>query len=627
MNGVIGMIDILLASTLDPEQRRAARTIQRSAEALLTIINDILDFSKVEAGRLELELLDFDLRDLVEDVVELLAPTAREKNLDLVLHLSKDLPKAVRGDAARMRQVLTNLLGNAVRFTETGHVLARVTSLESEGGGHLVKFEVEDTGIGVAADVLPKLFQPFTQADGSMARRYGGTGLGLAIARQLCRLMGGDIGVMSNVGRGSTFWCTAHLSPAAEPPVDRILEGLGGRSVWVIAKSPALRASIAEALSSLGVTPIVGDDAAGTLQRPAVAASAPVACIVDELSATQALAAASRTEAPDRWRFIRLCRSAELPPPAAATTDLSVPVRRWRLASALARALDVAEPSCFQDMSPHGAPPEVRSSARVLLAEDNAINCEVAVTGLEQAGCSVAVARDGREACEMAAGGDFDVVLMDCQMPAMDGFQATREIRRREAEQGRPRIPIIALTANALAGDREHCLAAGMDDFLSKPLRIAELQGAVARWTVKVLRVQKVPEAPQPEAPPAIDPVAIANLRSLDRPGRPSVVERAIRLYLTSVEKEVDELERAIWSKDVSAVRGRAHKLKGSSATLGAQGIADLTAQLERDSAVQAPDQLLGLLVRLRAQLGPVTAALRQEINATRQEDRHVGEA
>jgi CheY-like chemotaxis protein len=372
MNGVIGMTDLLLRTDLTPVQRNCAETVRTSGEALLGLINSVLDFSKIEAGQLALEAVAFDLDTVVARVVAPFHGLTAERGIAIETHVAADVPRRLVGDPHRLSQVLTNLLGNAVKFTEHGQVGLCValapTQVVPEGGPLMLEFEVEDTGPGIPADQQERIFDAFSQADGSTTRRYGGTGLGLAIARQICGLMGGTIGVSSEAGRGATFRFTAGFARQPEP-------------------------------------------------------------------------------APRRPR---------LPPQA------------------------------YHYEPDEDEPTPAMVSAHVLLVEDNRVNLQVGLGMLSRIGCTVETASDGRQALERFAPGRFDLVLMDCQMPLMDGFETTAAIRAREA--GEPRTPVIALTANAIGGDRERCLAAGMDDYLPKPFRLAELRRLVTRWAAAPAR-------------------------------------------------------------------------------------------------------------------------------------------
>ncbi|MBS2020704.1 MAG: response regulator, partial [Deltaproteobacteria bacterium] len=458
MNGVLGMVELLLSTPLSAQQTRIADTIQRSAQGLLAVINDILDFSKVEAGKIELEAITFDVREVTEDVTELLAPTALRKNVDLACVVRGRNVTRV-GDPHRLRQVITNLVGNALKFTERGHVAVRVDATSATE----VVIVVEDTGIGMDEAALARLFTPFTQADGSTTRRYGGTGLGLAIVRRLCEAMGGAVEVSSQPAIGSTFTCRLPLAAPADaapllrgskqPPVRR--------TACIVHSSSVHREALEAILTDLDheTTSLSKLDACASVDPRAVRFDL---CLLEGSSWTQdTIRWLAAQPAFASARFVRLVTAAVAQ--AAAREDLPLPARRSKVARALVTALvPGAHPSVAPAARPlHGPRLE---SVRILLAEDNLINQEVAVAMLEQLGCKVTVVDDGRKAVDMLTAQTFDMVFMDCQMPVLDGMHATREIRRHELERGSVRTPIVALTANALGGDRERCLEAGMDD-------------------------------------------------------------------------------------------------------------------------------------------------------------------
>jgi signal transduction histidine kinase/DNA-binding response OmpR family regulator len=498
MNGVLGMTELLLDTPLDKQQLDYAETIRDSGTSLLAIINDILDFSKVEAGKLELELLDVDLRDTFEDVARLVSIQAHAKGLELTAQIDPHLPHLVKADAGRIRQVLLNLAGNAVKFTAQGEVSLDIRVLESGTDGTRVRCEVRDTGIGIPADRLPSLFSPFTQVDSSTTRRFGGTGLGLSIVRRLVELMGGEAGVESVEGSGSLFWFTARFAPAAnrvQSPAT-IPPSIRGRRVLVVDDNATNRTVLTGQLLTCGVEPVCarGADEALSLLRQAHAANRPYdAALIDHLmpdcDGEQLGRVIVQDERLKSTHLILLTSSgrrgdSELFASIGFAGYLLKPVTQRDLADCLALALASSADSWHLRSQPiltrHALHTQRnRTGQRLLLAEDNLVNQKVACRLLETLGYGVEVASDGLAAVAAWRVRPFDLILMDCQMPQMDGYEAAREIRR--LEQAGRHIPIVALTADAMKGTEENCRAAGMDDYLTKPIDRAKLESCLAR--------------------------------------------------------------------------------------------------------------------------------------------------
>jgi two-component system sensor histidine kinase/response regulator len=474
MNGVLGNLELLGRSRLDPTQARHVELTRRSARMLLAILDDILDLSRIDAGRLSVERAPFDLREVVEDVLSLHRENASRKGLSLSLDIAPRVPRRVVSDPVRISQVLGNLTSNAIKFTERGGVTVRVRCPEETEAEVHLRFEVEDTGPGIEASRLGAIFQPFEQADGSVTRRYGGTGLGLTISQKLTRLLGGETFVESELGRGSTFGFRLRLPVPSEAGTTLDVEpeeDLGSKEAWVLAPSPEARRALVTCLEGLSLSTRSFETVAA-LEEGASQASPPSVGLVDldDVAPSDVARAASAVPRLVGWTRAAAAR----PPEVAALIEGDVdPGATYACLSRLlgGRREVLAEPPS----------PALEDSARVLLVEDNAINREVALAMLETLGCEVETAEDGASAVEAASRGRFDVILMDCQMPGMDGFTATRRIRELEAGRG-PRTPIVALTANAMTGDRERCLAAGMDDFVAKPVELEHLEAKLAAW-------------------------------------------------------------------------------------------------------------------------------------------------
>jgi len=496
MNGVLGMTELLLESGLSPNQRKYAETVQRSGKNLLAIINDLLDFSKIEAGKLELEKADMDLRQTVEDVVELLAERAHAKGLELACSVPADLTTQVRGDPLRFGQVLTNLLGNAIKFTERGSVVIRVACAAESQTQVTLRVEVSDTGVGINPEAQSRIFEEFAQADGSTTRKHGGSGLGLAISKQLVEMMGGEIHVESAPGAGSTFWFTAIFDKQEEPATAAYTMPTGmltGVRALVVESSAVNRSILLSQMSNWGMAnqaAATAEQALGSLAQAAERGVPYDIAIIDLGTPGMdglALAREIRGRAASaNVRMVMLTRrSSDLAEARNAGIDvcLSKPVRQTSLYECLVNLMAGQGHEETARPAPRATPAAQAAAGhgRILVVEDNLINQQVALGMLEARGYKVAVAGNGREAIEAHAQGAFDLILMDCDMPEMDGYEATREIRSRERASGE-HVPIVALTANAMAQDREACLAAGMDDHLGKPFSSATLQSMLERW-------------------------------------------------------------------------------------------------------------------------------------------------
>src|ERR1700716_2256199 len=541
VNGVLGMLELVRHIEPGPKQQYYLDTARRAAETLLGIINGILDISKIESGKIELEQSPFDLRDLVEEVTETFADVAYGKNLELTCTIPASLPTALVGDAGRLRQIMTNLVGNAIKFTEKGEVGLRVEAVEADAGSAFIAFDVTDTGIGIPSDKQRHIFDAFAQADSSTTRRYGGTGLGLSIAKQLCEMMGGSFARTGEPGRGSTFRFTARFGRQSEgtQPVDTGLLLFQGMSVLVVEDNAVRRRNMKDQLSSWGIRVGEAENGAAALAelRTATARNerfelAIVDVDLPDVNGIDLVRSIKADPANAELRLVmRTSRAHEITEigdmRAYVAGSLTKPVRQSALRQCLAMIDGDIEPAAPASALPPPPPPEGVGGARVLLVEDNPVNLEVAVGILESFGCKVETAINGVEALDRYAGGEYGLIFMDCQMPEMDGFEATAEIRKQEAKSDR-RTPIVALTASAIEGDREQCLASGMDDYVPKPFTTDQMRSALVTWlssatrnTTKRDHLTLVASARAPASTPApaptepIDEAVLDNLAQL----------------------------------------------------------------------------------------------------------------
>ncbi|MFO0705733.1 MAG: response regulator [Nitrospira sp.] len=604
MNGVLGMAELLLSTPLTDKQRYLADSVHHSGTALLGVINDILDFSKIEAGKLELEGVEFGLRTTIEEAVELFAEQVSKKGLELTCYIPGHIPDSVIGDPVRLRQILLNLVGNAVKFTESGDVTIQATLLAHEGDRLTLKVEVADTGIGIPPHVQERLFTAFVQADGSTTRRFGGTGLGLAIVKQLVHLMGGNVGVASEPGEGATFWFTVQLDLASQQ-IDRTPAENGflqGTTILVVDDNKTNRYILSAHLTSWGAEVLTAEsgNAALALLHDHAAMQHPIGLAILDIQMPEMdgymLARAIKANPALRQTELLALSSVDRQDGDDPTGEsgfsawLRKPVRQSLLRDWLRRHRGIAGPSPVpQSMTPS---PPAQSVGRVLLVEDNPVNQEVSLGMLELLGYQTTIARDGQQAVSAAATGTYDLILMDCHMPIMDGFTASTRIRERERLMASGHIPIIALTANAMEGDRERCLAAGMDDYLRKPFSQQALGTVLSRWHAPGSRSRKDASGPNSDMPSPVDPTPTPNSSAIDRsawttitalqrPGKPNLLHKSIGLYLTSSQTQLDGLRQALREGNYHAMIVPAHTLKSSSAMLGANRLADLAGQIE----------------------------------------------
>jgi two-component system, sensor histidine kinase and response regulator len=607
MNGVIGSLDLILDSDLADDLRELATIARTSAHDLLAIIDDILDLSKIEADKLDSQTIEFDLAAIVEGVTDIVAVPARHKGLSLSCFVDPRAPSAVRGDARLLRQVLVNLVGNAVKFTDSGEVAIRAEVQPSGENELVVQFSVSDSGIGIPTESLEKLFEPFTQVDGSSTRAHGGTGLGLAISSRLVRLMGGQLGVESTVGQGSTFSFSVpfelpdrSVGPAYAPnPHGRPLR------VLVVEASPSAAETIERYLRAWGMVTTRTTTPAAAIERYNAALEHErfdVAIIAlsqgDETG--PALARELHDRAGDDGVFVIALvdiggRLAEVDtsPEAAQTFDavIAKPIKQSRLYDALAGVDSVL---AIPDADDGERPAQELDGLRILIAEDNPVNKQVLMRQATRLGLIATAVENGQEALDALAGGDYDAILMDCQMPVMDGYEATRAIRERESEGG-PRIPIVAVTANAMREDFDRCRDAGMDDFVAKPVTLAALTSAIER-AVSANRPPEVTPAATPRTAAAptngaqsqqgtpiddfgIDRAALAALQ--EDVGGAAALARIVRLFLEQLDPQAAQIAQAASAGEHETLARTAHRMKSSSATLGATTLAEALEELE----------------------------------------------
>ncbi len=701
LNGIIGMTSLLTDSSLTSEQREDADTIQKSAEGLLRIINDILDFSKIEAGRLDFEVIDFDPHTLLEDVLDLLALRAHDKGLHLAGRVLSDVPSCLRGDPMRLRQIFTNLIGNAIKFTDHGEVVVEIharacdTINESEGGPEgedlvVLHCTVRDTGIGISPEGQRRLFQPFSQADSTTTRRYGGTGLGLAISKQLVELMGGTIGVWSMPDQGSEFWtilpfASQSHSPISEPlPEFRLLQG---RSVLLLESHEPTKVGIEELLNAINVSCQSKDSLAGALQalreRPAHSQMYDMAlidcegCGDDPKRIIQELRQAMGESIVPLVPLLRGNRKgSEMAVEAGGDLWLTKPVRRSRLYKCLHALTHQPEASVSREPLPvdvdtvlaQGRPSSHAFQGRILVAEDNPINLKVVVGMLNKTGVVVDTVTNGREACEAVAKQSYDLVFMDWQMPQMDGLQATVEIRRREAagrealsvkrnendddsshalritphETSPSHVPIVAMTANSMPGDREKCLAAGMDEYLVKPLRLSAVVEVLANWLTPQGAGSHV--EPDHETDPGFrkavdgddkkraegcgeasthshtlwDPTIALSHMDEDH----VLLQELIALFIETGPATLSKIREALDNQDYLIAERSAHTLKGSLGAFRAKSVQACAGELERLASEHRSDSVESVYQQLSESTAQLLREFQEYVNSKESEVR-----
>ncbi|MEZ5465924.1 MAG: ATP-binding protein [Lysobacteraceae bacterium] len=693
LNGIIPLLDILLGSPLQTDQREYVRTAYQSARQLLRIVDDILDYSKLEANKLTLETVGLNLRELLDAVMRLMEKQAEAKSLSLSMVLDPSVRLAVRGDPVRLRQILTNLLSNAIKFTERGRVSLKVSRLGETHDSHRLRFEVHDTGIGLSAVAQAQLFQPFSQADASTTRTFGGTGLGLVICKRIVDLMGGSIGVESSEGRGSTFWFEVPVLKAVGDISQRRRE-LNGARCLVLSADPAMQRRLTGALPGWGVTPIQATTTQEALAKLRAAGARSQSWAFDVLIAdlgsirTTAVAlqrSVVREAALAQLRLLWLEDDSGNPVQIESDARMRFIARNSsdvELRQSLTALVETDEPATKgtgQASSPEADSDDLplpvagmKLAGHVLLVEDNPVNRQVAQRLLTLSGLTLDAAENGKEALEKMQTGGYKAVLMDCQMPVMDGYTATRKRRESEQRQGLPRIPIIAMTANAMVGDREKCLQAGMDDYLSKPLNRALLERTLHHWLqgaseplvgsenagtventdppptgdrrptlVAVSGASSSADAAssradsngaataQPVSTPMATPPAPAVHAAVPASGEPPLDDEIVsdlreimgaeflslvNVFLEDAPKAILQLEAAAIANDFDALVGPAHSLKSTSANLGALKLSELAKTVEHGSRKGSLDRPTDVVSALAGEFGRVQAALQETL-------------
>ncbi len=608
MNGVIGMAGLLMDTDLTSHQHDYARTMQNSANSLMMVINDILDFSKIEAEKLELDIIDFDLRVTIEEVGELLAFKAYEKDLEFACIVYPEVPSLLCGDPGRLRQILINFVGNAIKFTERGEIVIRVAVQEENETHATIRFAVADTGIGIPKEHRNRLFKSFSQVDGSVTRKYGGTGLGLSISKQLAKMMGGEIGVESRVNKGSEFWFTAPLKKQPQGREEKIIvpESIRSKRILIVDDNAINRQIFKEQLKSWGCRYGEASSALQAwdeLRRGQAAADPFEIAIIDmqmpgmdgenlgrnikqdqELADTLLIMLSSIGERGDTARLKEL----------GFAGYLSKPVKQSQLYDCLTTVAGIKKSSAKEQdsvmVTRYSLAENNKRRLRILLAEDDITNQKVALNILEKIGCRCDVAANGQEALRALKLAPYDMVLMDVQMPKMDGYTATRQIRKlelglRTEDDSKFRIPIIAMTAYAMKGDKEKCLAAGMDDYISKPFNPQELSAKIERWLVKGKTAscsaedsakEHIVQEKTADIPPVYFEKALERVMG-DKP----FLETMLNEFADTLPDRIETLRLAIEDQDVEMLARQAHSLKGAAANLSVDGISAAARQLE----------------------------------------------
>jgi signal transduction histidine kinase/CheY-like chemotaxis protein/HPt (histidine-containing phosphotransfer) domain-containing protein len=626
MNGIIGMTSLLLDAELSDEQREFTETIQKSGDSLLTIINDLLDFSKIEAGKVDLENINFDLRVALDEVTNLVALKANEKDLEYVAMVHPEVPSLLCGDPGRLRQILINLVGNATKFTEKGEVAIRVTLHDENTTRATVRFSVTDTGIGIPRDRMDRLFQSFSQVDSSTTRKFGGTGLGLTISKQLAEMMGGQIGVESEEGKGSTFWFTAVFEKQPEGNNKRVVvpKDIKEKRILIVDDNANNRYVLREQLKSWGCR--YGEVSSGvqTLEelRQAVAGKDPYEIsILDmqmpemdgetlgkkikqdpDLKNTILVMMTSMGQRGDARRFEKIGFAAYL----------TKPVKKSKLYNCLSSVAGLQEDTGNEQpaaiVTRHSLAEDKKHGVHILLAEDNIINQKVLKSTLKKLGYNADAVANGKEAVKALEMMSYDIVLMDCQMPEMDGYDATGEIRKPESKVLNHEVPVIAITANAMKGDREKCLKAGMDDYLSKPIYPKELSDMLEKWIGKQNSSQQE-EATVRDIEPVKNIFDKAGL--LDRlMGDQKLANKIVGEFLEDAPHRFTALKEALDNGDAPSVQFQAHTIKGQSANMGGEALSETALEIEKAGRAGDLETVKACMTELEAQFDRLKEAM-----------------
>lgn len=640
MNGVLGVVDLLLRTDLNAKQRGFTETLASSAQSLLAIINDILDFSKVEAGKMELDCIDFEPRETVNEIIDLLTERARSRDVELISHVADEVPKVLRGDPGRLRQVITNLVGNGIKFTEGGEVVVRVHIEKMHELTCKLRFEVADTGVGIPEEHQASIFESFSQVE--VKDGYKGSGLGLTVSKQLVALMGGEIGLESIPGKGSTFWFTIQLEIRQLVNQEDLkqAETLRGLRVLVIDENDTHRDVLLTHLKNWGMDTDHASHGEEAMQTLSEAASkqqpfdlAIIDMIMPGMDGIEFARALSSREDLAQVNLLMLTapnhhintRKARL---LGIRGVIARPIRQERLLEVLLRALESPKSVSDQDtLAKVSFQDVVQFDARVLVAEDNSVNQAVAESMLENLGCRIVLANNGREAVNLATHTPCDLILMDIQMPEMDGIEAMKRIRAVEREALPPRhTPMVAVTAHAITGDRENYLSMGMDDYLSKPFDQDQLTALLNRWLVPRARTQRRFQATKPQvnngsteikpknsASDALDTSILDKIRSMETEQSPNIVDKLIQMFQEDTPRIMHSVHEAVAEEDPDSARRALHTLKSSSANLGARNLSGLCAQMEQMAREKDVDKLAETLIDLQCEYERVLIALEDE--------------